>query len=92
MYGHGASVSSESPDKHCIHFNNKRKNTLDTSIKVKESIEETENPSKRSKEDTIPHVGKKKHLHHLKIRKTELVIIIRRRVVTMILQVKLMVV
>ena len=32
---HGASVSGESPDKQRISCNNKRKNTLDTLIKVK---------------------------------------------------------
>ena len=65
MSWHGASVSSESPDKQRIPHKNKTKNTFDTSIKVKESIQEPENPSKRAKEDSIPDV-EKKHLHHLK--------------------------
>ena len=58
MSGHGASVSSESPDKQLIPRNNKGNNTLDTLIKGKESIQETYNPSKRAKEDSIPDVEK----------------------------------
>ena len=49
MSGHGSSVSNESPDKQRIPQNNKRKNNLDTSIKGKESIQETYNQSKRQK-------------------------------------------
>ena len=49
MSGHGASVSSESPDKQCIPRKNKRKNTLDTLIKWREIIQEPDNPSKRVK-------------------------------------------
>ena len=95
MSGHGENVSVESPDKQCIPRKNKRKNTPDTLIKGKESIQETDKPSKRANEDSIPDVEKiiqKKHLGHLKIRKTALLILIRRRVVPMILQVQLMVV
>ena len=35
MSGHGASVSSESPDKQRIHCKNKMNNNSDTSIKGK---------------------------------------------------------
>ena len=62
-------------------------------IKGKESIQEPENPSKRAKEDSIPDEEKnhnKKHLHGLKIRETTLVILIRRRVNPMIIQVKIL--
>ena len=64
-------------------------------IKGKESIQEPEKTSKRTKEGSIPDEEKhnpKKHLHHLKIRRTTLVILIRIRTVPMIIQVKLMVV
>ena len=57
MSGHGASVSGESPDKQHIPCNNKIKNTSDTSIQVKESIQVQENPSKMAKEDSIPDAG-----------------------------------
>ena len=53
---HGKSVSSVTPDKQRIPRNNKRKKTSDTSIKVKESIQEPCNPSKGAKEDSIPDV------------------------------------
>ena len=95
MSGHGESVSSELIDKQDTPSKHKRNNTSDTLIKGKEIIQETDKPSKRANEDSIPDVEKiiqKKHLGHLKIRKTALVILIRRRVVPMILQVQLMVV
>ena len=64
-------------------------------IKGIESIQEPDNPSERAKDDTI-HVEKKhdnkKHLHHLKIRKTTMVVLMIRHVNPMILRVKLMVV
>ena len=47
--GHGASLTSEFLDKQRITRKNKRKKTLDTSIKGKESIQEPDNPSKREK-------------------------------------------
>ena len=47
MSGHGASVSGESTDKQLILRKNKRKHTLDTSIKRKEIIQVQDNPSKR---------------------------------------------
>ena len=51
----------------------------------KEIIQEPDNPSKSKKEDSIPDIEKrKKTLHHLKTRKTKLVILMRRRVVPMI--------
>ena len=59
MSGHGASVPKESPDKQRIPRKNKINNTLDTSIKGKESIQETWNPSKMEKEDSIPDIEKK---------------------------------
>ena len=95
MSGHGASVSGESPYKQRIPCKNKRNNSLNTLIKRKEIIQEIYNPSKSSKEDIIPDLEKnnpKKHINHLKISKTILVILIRRRVVPMIIQVKLMLV
>ena len=49
MSGHGTIVSSESPDKQCITCKNKIRNTSDTSIRGKESIQEPDKPSKRSK-------------------------------------------
>ena len=58
MSGHWASVSNESLDNQRIPCNNKIKKTLDTLIKGKESIQEPYNPSKRSKEDSIPDVEK----------------------------------
>ena len=56
--GHGASVSSEPPYKQRIPCKNKRKNTPETSIKGKESIQEPDNPIKRAKEDSISDVEK----------------------------------
>ena len=50
--GHGSSVSSESPDKQRITRKNKRKNTSEISIKVRESIQVPDNPSKKAKEDS----------------------------------------
>ena len=58
MSVHGSSVSSESQDKQRIPRNNKIKNTLDTSIKGKEIIQEQYNPSKRAREDSIHDVEK----------------------------------
>ena len=58
MSGHGACVSSESIDKQRIPRKNKRKNTSDTFIKQKESIQEPDKPSKRAKKDSIPDVEK----------------------------------
>ena len=93
MYVHGESVSSVTPDQQRIPRKNKTKKTSYTSIKGKYSIQEPDHPIKRAKEDSIPNVEKrKKHFHCLKIRKTILVILIRRLVVPIILQVKLMVV
>ena len=59
MYGHGSSVSSKSPDKQLIPCKNKINNTSDTQIKGKESIQELDNPSKTSKQDSIPDVENK---------------------------------
>ena len=59
MSGHVASVLCESPDKQRITRKNKRRNTSDTLIKGKESIQVPENPSKRAKENSIPDVEKK---------------------------------
>ena len=59
MSVHGESLSSITPDKRRITRNNKRKKTPDTLIKVKEIIKEPENPSKRTKEDSIPDVENK---------------------------------
>ena len=56
MYGHGASVSSESPNKQYITCKNKINNNSDTSIKGKESIQVPDNPSKMLKEYGIPDV------------------------------------
>ena len=53
MSGHVKIVSSVAPDKQRIPSKNKIKKTSYTSIKGKESIQEPENPSKRSKEDSI---------------------------------------
>ena len=49
MSGNGESVSSEPPDKQRITHKNKRKNTLESSFKRKEIIQEIDNRSKRSK-------------------------------------------
>ena len=49
MSEHGASVSGESPDEQRITCKNKRKNTSDTLIKGKESIQIPDNQSKRAK-------------------------------------------
>ena len=59
MSVHRASVTSESPDKQHTTCKNKRKKTLDTSIKREESIQEPDKPSKRGKADSIPDEGKK---------------------------------
>ena len=94
MYRHGVSVSSVTPDKQFITRKNKNYKTSDTSIAVKESIQEPYNPSTRADEDGIPDVEKFnqiKHLHQLKIRKTKLMILMRRLMVPKILQVKLVV-
>ena len=50
------SVSSITPDKQRIPCKNNRKKNPDTSITGKEIIQELENPSKRTKEDSIPDV------------------------------------
>ena len=49
MSWHGESLSSVTPDKQRITCKNKRKNTSETSIKGKESIQEPENQCKREK-------------------------------------------
>ena len=59
MSGHGASVSSVTPDKQRTTRKNKRNNTSDTSIKGKYIIQVPDNPSKIQKEDIIPDVEKK---------------------------------
>ena len=95
MYEPEASITTELPDKQCIPHKDKRKNNLYTSIKEKKIIQEPDNPSKRAKEDSIPYEVKhrnNKHLHHLKKYMTTLMILVRRPVNPMILQVKLMVV
>ena len=56
MFGNGESVSSVTPDKQRITCNNKRKKTSETLITGKEIIQESDNPSKRAKEDSIPDV------------------------------------
>ena len=56
MSGHGASVSIESPNKQRITHNNKRKNTPETLIKGRETIQVPDKPSKSAKEDSIPDV------------------------------------
>ena len=94
MSRYGEILTSVTPDKQRIPRKNKRKKTPYTYIKGKEVIQEPDNPSKRAKDDSIPDVEKlvKKNLHRLKIRKTTLVILMRRLVVPMILQVTLIVV
>ena len=65
---HGEILSSVTQDQQHIPRNNKRKKTPDTSITGKEIIQEPDNPSKRSKEDSIPDLEKiveNKHLHLL---------------------------
>ena len=59
MSGHVESVSIATPDKKRIPRKNKRKKTSDTLIEGKESIQESHNQSKRSKEDSIPDVENK---------------------------------
>ena len=49
----GASVTTASPEKQRITCKYKRNKTSENLIKVKESIQEPENPSKRAKEDSI---------------------------------------
>ena len=46
MSGHGESVSSVTLDKQRIPRKNKRKNTSDTLVRGKESIQVPDNPSK----------------------------------------------
>ena len=58
MYGHRESLSSVTPYKQHIHLKNKINKTSDTLIKGKESIQKTDNPSKRAKEASIPDVEK----------------------------------
>ena len=66
----------------------------ETFIKGKESTQVPDNPSERATEDSI--IDKintiKKHLHHLKISKTTLSVLMRRHVNPVILPVILMVV
>ena len=95
MYIPVASVTAVFTDKKHIPHKDKIKKTLETLIKGKESIQEPDNTSKRAKEDIVPDEKKhnnKKQLHHLKIRKTILVVLMRRHVNPIIIQVKLMVV
>ena len=71
------------------------KKTSETLITRKESIQEPVNPSKMAKEDTTLDVEKlvqRKELHCFGIRYTTDVVLLRKLMVTMILQVKLMVV
>ena len=72
----------------------KRKKISENLIKGKDSTQEPENPSKRAKEDGIidEKHNNKKHLHHLKIKLTSGVILMRRHVNMMILQVIMMLV
>ena len=54
MLGPGASVTTESPNKKRIPCKDKREKTLETLIRVKESIQEPDNPIKWAIEDIIP--------------------------------------
>ena len=58
MYGHRERISSVPPDQKYIPCKNKIKKTSDNLIKGKESIQESDNRSKRAKKDTIPDVEK----------------------------------
>ena len=58
MSGHGESLSIVTPDQQRIPCKNKRKKTPGTLIIRKEPIQEPVNPRKKSKEVTIPDVGK----------------------------------
>ena len=58
MSGPGASVTSEFPDKQRITCKNKINKDSDTSIRVREIIQELDNPSKRKKGDSIPNEEK----------------------------------
>ena len=69
MSGHGASVSSESPDKQRMLRKKKIKDTSYTSIKGKESIKVTYNPIKRSKEVSIPDVEQNNNKKNSTIKK-----------------------
>ena len=50
---HGASITTVSPDKERIPRKIKRNKVSENLIKVKESIQEPDNPSKRAKVDSI---------------------------------------
>ena len=50
----GASLTNVLLDKQRISRKDKRKKTLETLIKGKEIIQESDNPSKRAEEDSIP--------------------------------------
>ena len=56
--GHKKRLSRVTPYQQRIPSKNKRKKTSDTLITQKETIQEPVNPSKSSKEDTIPDVEK----------------------------------
>ena len=74
---------------------NKRKRTPETSVIIKEPIQEPVNPRKREKEGTITDVEKivlKQHLHLFDTRYTTKVITMKRIVVLMIHQLILMIV
>ena len=95
LSGHMESLSSVIPYQQRIPRKNKIKKTSDALITRKETIQEPISPSKRSKYDTIPDVGKEaknKDLQRFGIRYTTKVILMRRLMVLMILQVKLIVV
>ena len=71
MSGQGKNLSSVTSDQQRIPCKNTKMKTSDTSIKVKESIQDPVNRHKRNKEDSIPDVEKvvqKKHIHCFKIR------------------------
>ena len=53
MSKNGSSITTVSPDKERIPREIKRKKISETLIKVKESIQEPDNPIKRVKEDII---------------------------------------
>ena len=90
----GASVTTVSQDKQRIPFKDKRKKTSKILIKGNETIQEPDTQVKGK--NSIVYLMKKsiikKRLHHLKIRKTTLVVLRRRHVNPVILQVKLIVV
>ena len=56
MSGHRESLPSVTPDQQSVPCKNKRRKNVDNFIKIKETIQEPVNPSKRAKEDTIPDV------------------------------------